>query len=113
MKCADAHKLPAGGALAVDRILFSKAVTQALTDHPLITVEIGEITGLPPAEWENTIIATGPLTSEPLAKAILEVTDEDSLAFFDAIAPIIYKDSINFDIAWMQSRAGKFRSDRV
>ena len=107
MKCADAHKLPAGGALAVDRILFSKAVTQALTDHPLITVEIGEITGLPPAEWENTIIATGPLTSEPLAKAILEVTDEDSLAFFDAIAPIIYKDSINFDIAWMQSRYDK------
>ena len=107
MKCADAHKLPAGGALAVDRILFSKAVTQALTEHPLISIEIGEITGLPPADWENTIIATGPLTSEPLAKAILEVTDEDSLAFFDAIAPIIYKDSINFDIAWMQSRYDK------
>ena len=107
MKCADAHKLPAGGALAVDRILFSKAVTHALTEHPLISIEIGEITGLPPADWENTIIATGPLTSEPLAKSILEVTDEDSLAFFDAIAPIIYKDSINFDIAWMQSRYDK------
>jgi len=107
MKCADEHKLPAGGALAVDRILFSKAVTQALTEHPLISIDIGEVTGLPPAEWENTIIATGPLTSEPLAKAILEVTDEDSLAFFDAIAPIVYKDSIDFDIAWMQSRYDK------
>lgn len=107
MRCADAHKLPAGGALAVDRGEFSKAVTQAIKDHPLITIEIGEVTGLPPAEWGNTIIATGPLTSEPLAEAILEATGQDSLAFFDAIAPIVYKDSINFDIAWMQSRYDK------
>ena len=107
MKSGDAHKLPAGGALAVDRDHFSETVTKALKDHPLVTIEYGEIKGLPPADWGNTIIATGPLTSPPLAGAILELTGEDSLAFFDAIAPIIYKDSIDFDIAWMQSRYDK------
>lgn len=107
MKCADAHKLPAGGALAVDRELFSDAVGKALHEHPLVTVEYGEITGLPPAEWDNVIIATGPLTTPALAEAILEASGEDALAFFDAIAPIVYKDSIDFDKAWMQSRYDK------
>jgi len=107
MACADEHKLPAGGALAVDRELFSDAVSKALHDHPLVTVEYGEVSGLPPEEWDNVIIATGPLTSPALASAILEASGEDALAFFDAIAPIIYKDSIDFDIAWMQSRYDK------
>ena len=107
MMCADAHKLPAGGALAVDRIAFSKAVTTALQQCPLVSINVGEVTGLPPKSWGSTIIATGPLTSEPLANAILEATGEDSLAFFDAIAPIIYYDSIDFSKAWMQSRYDK------
>jgi len=100
-------RLPAGGALAVDREAFSDAVTTLLSQHPNITIEYGEVTGLPPAEWGNTIIATGPLTSDALANAILDETDVDSLAFFDAIAPIIYKDSIDFDKAWFQSRYDK------
>lgn len=100
-------RLPAGGALAVDREAFSEAVTTMLGQHPNITIEYGEVTGLPPAEWGNTIIATGPLTSDALADAILAETDVDSLAFFDAIAPIIYKDSIDFDKAWFQSRYDK------
>jgi len=112
MQAADTHKLPAGGALAVDRELFSDAVSKALHDHPLVTIEYGEIKGLPPeapntGEWDNVIIATGPLTTPALAEAILEASGEDALAFFDAIAPIIYKDSIDFDIAWMQSRYDK------
>jgi len=107
MTQGDAHKLPAGGALAVDRDLFSQAVTKALVDHPLITIQHGEVSGLPPAAWENVIIATGPLTAPSLAHAIGEQTGEDSLAFFDAIAPIVYKDSIDFDKAWMQSRYDK------
>ncbi|MEE9271889.1 MAG: methylenetetrahydrofolate--tRNA-(uracil(54)-C(5))-methyltransferase (FADH(2)-oxidizing) TrmFO [Robiginitomaculum sp.] len=107
MQCADTHKLPAGGALAVDRELFSDAVSKAIHGHPLIMVEYGEIESLPPKEWDNVIIATGPLTSPALAKAILDIMDEDSLAFFDAIAPIVYKDSIDFDKAWMQSRYDK------
>ncbi len=107
LHCADTHKVPAGGALAVDRDGFSAAVTQALTDHPLITVERGELAALPPAEWGRTIIATGPLTSPPLAEALRTLTGEDSLAFFDAIAPILYKDSIDFSKAWFQSRYDK------
>jgi len=107
MACADSHKLPAGGALAVDRELFSDAVSKALHDHPMVSVEYGEITDLPPADWDNVIIATGPLTTPALAEAILDASGEDALAFFDAIAPIIYKDSIDFDIAWMQSRYDK------
>src|SRR5690606_19393475 len=75
--------------------------------HPLITIERGEITGLPPEAWGSTIIATGPLTGSGLASAIAGLTGEESLAFFDAIAPIVYKDSINFDIAWYQSRYDK------
>ncbi len=107
MGMGDMTKLPAGGALAVDRNHFSDAVTTILQQHPLVTVDYGEVKGLPPKEWGNTIIATGPLTAPGLAQAILSETGEDSLAFFDAIAPIVYKDSIDFDIAWMQSRYDK------
>jgi methylenetetrahydrofolate--tRNA-(uracil-5-)-methyltransferase len=107
MTTGDKVQVPAGGALAVDREAFSDAVTKALTEHPLVTIERGEISGLPPEDWDSVIIATGPLTSPSLAKAVLEFTDEDSLAFFDAIAPIIERDSINMDIAWMQSRYDK------
>jgi methylenetetrahydrofolate--tRNA-(uracil-5-)-methyltransferase len=107
MRCADANQVPAGGALAVDRSAFSEAVTKALTEHPLITIDRTEIEGLPPAEWGSVIIATGPLTSAPLAEAIRGVTDEDALAFFDAIAPIVHKDSIDMETAWFQSRYDK------
>ena len=107
MGMGDMTKLPAGGALAVDRDAFSDAVTTILQQHPLVTTEYGEVKGLPPREWGNTIIATSPLTAPSLANAILGETGEDSLAFFDAIAPIVYKDSIDFSKAWMQSRYDK------
>ena len=107
MGMGDMTKLPAGGALAVDRDAFSDAVTTILQQHPLVSIEYGEVKGLPPKDWGNTIIATGPLTAPSLANAILEETGEDSLAFFDAIAPIVYKDSIDFSKAWMQSRYDK------
>ena len=107
MQSADAHSLPAGGALAVDRDGFSAAVTAAMTNHPAIEVVRGEIAGAPPADWDNVIIATGPLTSPALADAIRELTGDDALAFFDAIAPIVIRDSIDFDIAWFQSRYDK------
>ena len=101
---ADRHRVPAGGALAVDRDGFASAITAALNDHPLVAIERAEVAGLPPADWSSVIIATGPLTSAPLAHALRELTGEDALAFFDAIAPIIYKDSIDFTKAWFQSR---------
>jgi len=107
MREADDNKVPAGGALAVDRIAFSAGVTRAIQAHPSIDIMREEITALPPDEWDNVIIATGPLTAAPFAAAIHEITGEDALAFFDAIAPIIHKDSINFDIAWFQSRYDK------
>jgi methylenetetrahydrofolate--tRNA-(uracil-5-)-methyltransferase len=107
LQAADANKVPAGGALAVDREHFSNDVTAALEAEPLITIEREEITDLPPESWDNVIIATGPLTSAPLAKAIAELSGEEELAFFDAIAPIIYKDSIDFSKAWFQSRYDK------
>lgn len=107
MAMGDKHQLPAGGALAVDRGAFSDAVTKTLTEHPLVTIERGEVAALPPAEWDSVIIATGPLTSPALSKAVLELTGEDSLAFFDAIAPIVYRESVNMDVAWMQSRYDK------
>ena len=103
MACADSHKLPAGGALAVDRHAFSAAVTTALEKHPLISISREEIIALPPADAGVAIIATGPLTSASLGAAI----GQDQLAFFDAIAPIIHRESINFDIAWFQSRYDK------
>jgi len=107
MRSADANQVPAGGALAVDRDGFSAAVTKALHDHPLIDIRRGEIAGLPPADWRNVIVATGPLTSAALADAIRARTDEDALAFFDAIAPIVHTDSIDMSVAWFQSRYDK------
>jgi methylenetetrahydrofolate--tRNA-(uracil-5-)-methyltransferase len=107
LRMGDAHKLPAGGALAVDRDGFSAGVTQALETHPLISIVRGEVAGLPPPEWGETIIATGPLTSRALAEAIRGVTGEGELAFFDAIAPIIHYDSIDMGIVWRQSRYDK------
>ena len=107
MAKGDAHSVPAGGALAVDRDDFAGGVTDAIQSHPLITIERGEIAGLPPKEWKHVIIATGPLTSTALAEAIQGLTGEDDLAFFDAIAPIIHFDSINLDVAWFQSRYDK------
>ncbi len=104
---ADKTALPAGGALALDRDEFSAAVTAALEAEPLVTIEREEIDGLPPADWENVIVATGPLTSEPLAQAISELTGSESLAFFDAIAPIIHADSVDLSKAWFQSRYDK------
>jgi methylenetetrahydrofolate--tRNA-(uracil-5-)-methyltransferase len=107
LRSADAHKLPAGGALAVDRHGFSAAVTGALESHPNIEIRREEIVGLPPEDWRSTIIATGPLTSPPLADAIRTLTNDEGLAFFDAIAPIVHHESIDFDICWMQSRYDK------
>ncbi|WP_445215421.1 methylenetetrahydrofolate--tRNA-(uracil(54)-C(5))-methyltransferase (FADH(2)-oxidizing) TrmFO [Bradyrhizobium sp. Pa8] len=107
MRAADANQVPAGGALAVDRDGFSAAVTKALNDHPLIEIARGEVSGLPPADWSNVIVATGPLTSAPLADAIRELTDENALAFFDAIAPIVHRESIDMSVAWFQSRYDK------
>jgi len=107
MRAADANQVPAGGALAVDREGFSAAVTKALDEHPNIDVRRGEIAGLPPAEWGNVIVATGPLTSAPLADAIRALTEENALAFFDAIAPIVHRDSIDMSVAWFQSRYDK------
>jgi len=107
MAKGDAHQVPAGGALAVDRDGFSQAVTAALEAHPLVTIDRGEIAGLPPAEWDNVIIATGPLTSPALAQGLQSLTSEDALAFFDAIAPIVHFDSVDMDQAWFQSRYDK------
>lgn len=105
MATADQHKLPAGGALAVDRDPFSESVTATLTAHPNISVSYEEIDALPDdGHW---IIATGPLTSSNLANAISAETGAEALAFFDAIAPIIYHDSIDLTKAWMQSRYDK------
>src|SRR4051794_38131746 len=106
LAAADRHKVPAGGALAVDRVGFSEAVEAALTADPLVEIRREEIAGLPP-EWDEVIIATGPLTSPPLAEALVALTGEESLAFFDAIAPIVYRDTIDFDVAWFQSRYDK------
>ncbi len=105
MRAGDAHKLPAGGALAVDRDAFSQEITHTLKNHPRIRFTAEEVTSLP--QWENTIIATGPLTSTSLAESIQQVTGEKYLAFFDAIAPIVYKESIDMSKAWMQSRYDK------
>ncbi len=107
MKAGDAHKVPAGGALAVDRVGFSAAVQAALEAEPLVTIERAEVAGLPPADWDSVIIATGPLTSSALATAVGGLTGEDSLAFFDAIAPIVHKESIDLSKAWFQSRYDK------
>ena len=107
MSAADRHKLPAGGALAVDRDAFSAEVTERLEAHPLITIVRGEIAGLPPGDWSSVVVATGPLTSPALTEALLDLTGEQSLAFFDAIAPIVHFDSIDLSIVWKQSRYDK------
>jgi len=107
LRAADVHRVPAGAALAVDREGFSRDVQETLESHPLVTVRREEIPGLPDAAWDSAIVATGPLTSPALAEDIRRVTGEESLAFFDAIAPIVYKDSIDFDTAWYQSRYDK------
>ncbi|MBV9017316.1 MAG: methylenetetrahydrofolate--tRNA-(uracil(54)-C(5))-methyltransferase (FADH(2)-oxidizing) TrmFO [Alphaproteobacteria bacterium] len=107
LRAADTHKVPAGGALAVDRIGFSEAVEAALQAEPLVEIRREEVAGLPPAEWDEVIVATGPLTSPALAEGIGALSGEESLAFFDAIAPIVHRDTIDFDTAWMQSRYDK------
>jgi methylenetetrahydrofolate--tRNA-(uracil-5-)-methyltransferase len=107
MAAADANKVPAGGALAVDRDGFAEQITQTLAEHPLIEVARGEVAGLPPADWDSVIVATGPLTSPALSEAILELTGEDNLAFFDAIAPIVHAETIDMSVAWFQSRYDK------
>jgi len=106
MRAGDANQVPAGGALAVDRDGFSAAVSAALEAHPLITIARGEV-AIPPNEWDSVIVATGPLTSPDLAATIRELTGEESLAFFDAIAPIVHRDSIDLGQAWFQSRYDK------
>jgi len=111
MEMGDKHALPAGSALAVDREAFSASVTKKITNHPLVTIDRSEIHNLPPENWGHTIIATGPLTSKSLANDILENTDQKSLAFFDAIAPIVFADSIDMSKAWMQSRYDKGETD--
>ncbi|MGE4063564.1 MAG: methylenetetrahydrofolate--tRNA-(uracil(54)-C(5))-methyltransferase (FADH(2)-oxidizing) TrmFO [Rhodospirillaceae bacterium] len=107
MSAADAHRVPAGSALAVDRDGFSAAVQEKLLAHPNVSLSREEVAGLPPQDWDSVIIATGPLTSPALSAAIGELTGEDALAFFDAIAPIVHTESINMDIAWFQSRYDK------
>ncbi len=105
MEMASRHRLPAGGALAVDRDPFAEAVTERLMNHPLISVDYGEVRDLPhEGHW---IIATGPLTSGALAQSIRTETGADALAFFDAIAPIVYAESIDMSVAWLQSRYDK------
>src|SRR5262249_56923484 len=107
MRTADANQVPAGGALAVDREGFAAAVTAALAAQLLIDIRREEVAGLPPAEWDSVIVATGPLTSPALAEAIAKLTGEDALAFFDAIAPIVHRDTIDMSLAWVQSRYDK------
>ena len=106
MRAADACKLPAGGALAVDRDGFAAAITAAIEAEPLIQIRREEVSALP-AEWDSIIVATGPLTSPALADAVRRLTGEDALAFFDAIAPIVHRDTIDFQTAWFQSRYDK------
>jgi methylenetetrahydrofolate--tRNA-(uracil-5-)-methyltransferase len=107
LAAADRCRVPAGSALAADRIGFSAAVEQALAAERLVEIRREEIAGLPPAEWDEVIIATGPMTSPALAAAIRDLTGAEALAFFDSIAPIVYRDTIDFDKAWLQSRYDK------
>jgi methylenetetrahydrofolate--tRNA-(uracil-5-)-methyltransferase len=107
LRAADANQVPAGGALAVDREGFAAAVSAALAAEPLIEIRREEIPAIPPEHWDSVIVATGPLTSPALADALRRLTGEDSLAFFDAIAPIVHRETIDMDIAWFQSRYDK------
>ncbi|MCL6678032.1 methylenetetrahydrofolate--tRNA-(uracil(54)-C(5))-methyltransferase (FADH(2)-oxidizing) TrmFO [Sphingomonas sp. RG327] len=110
MRCADEHRVPAGSALAVDREKFAEAVTNRIEDHPKVTVVRERIDRLPD---HPAIIATGPLTGSALADAIAAETGQGALAFFDAIAPIVHKDSIDMDVAWMAARWDKGGKDYV
>src|ERR1700674_1155740 len=107
MAAADGHKLPAGGALAVDRDGFAAEVTRALEAHALIEIAREEIGGLPPGHWDSVVVATGPLTSPALATAIQALTGEAELAFFDAIAPIVHGETVDREVCWLQSRYDK------
>jgi methylenetetrahydrofolate--tRNA-(uracil-5-)-methyltransferase len=107
MRCADAHQVPAGGALAVDREGFSAAVQATIEAQSRIVIDRAEVSTIPPDDWDSVIIATGPLTSPALAQAVRAVTGEAELAFFDAIAPIVHRDSVDMSKAWMQSRYDK------
>jgi len=107
LAAADQHRVPAGGALAVDRDGFSACVESSLEAEPLVTIERAEVAGLPPKSWDQVIVATGPLTSPSLSEAICELTGKESLAFFDAISPIVHTESVNMDVAWFQSRYDK------
>jgi methylenetetrahydrofolate--tRNA-(uracil-5-)-methyltransferase len=107
LRSADANQVPAGGALAVDREAFSAAVTEAIVAHPLITLRREEIGGLPPEDWDEVILATGPLTAPGLAAAVANLTGERDLAFFDAIAPVVHRETIDLGKAWFQSRYDK------
>jgi methylenetetrahydrofolate--tRNA-(uracil-5-)-methyltransferase len=107
LAAADRHTLPAGGALAVDRDGFAAEVTRALEAHPLVRILREEVGALPPADWDSVIVATGPLTSPALAQAVQALTGEAELAFFDAIAPIVHRESIDMSICWLQSRYDK------
>src|SRR5579872_7429066 len=107
MRAADAHQVPAGGALAVDRDGFAAAVQAAIEADPRIAIARGEVAAIPPDDWDSVIIATGPLTSPALGAAIGALTGEKELAFFDAIAPIVHRDSIDMSKAWLQSRYDK------
>jgi len=110
MKMADKNALPAGSALAVDRAGFANDITEFIKNHPLVEVINEEITAIPKGP---TIIATGPLTSDALSKAISEYFKQDSLYFYDAAAPIITKESINFDVAYYKSRYDKGDADYI
>ena len=107
IKTAEKHKLPAGGALAVDRLKLSDEITHKLKEHPNIKISNEEVNDLPSPDFGQVIIATGPLTSTNLANSILKETGKESLAFFDAIAPIIHSDSIDLSKTWYQSRYDK------
>jgi len=107
LTAADEHKLPAGGALAVDREGFANEVTRRLENQKLVSVVREEIDTLPPADWDSVIVATGPLTSPALAQAVQSLTSEAELAFFDAIAPIVHRDTIDMGVCWLQSRYDK------
>ena len=106
MACADISRVPAGGALAVDRELFSGKVTDCIVNHPMIHISYEEVNKIPD-DWRHVIIATGPLTSESLATCIQEMTGKEHLSFFDAISPVIFADSLNYSTVWMQSRYDK------
>lgn len=111
MRAADLNKVPAGGALAVDRDAFSKTIGEALANHPLVTIKREEMTELPAPDSGKHVIATGPLTSASLAEQIQAVAGGDILHFFDAIAPIVTADSVDMTKAWKQSRYDKGDGD--